>query len=192
MPFRPILPDDEDLRGSKIYDFLKYPKDKQKLIEKTELIIVDEVSMVRADMIDFMDSNMNAEVTNILNGKCSMSVLNDQYTKILLTESSVVEMLLLETQMQVDSVNQILCVVKTFGTDIKESTIDFYSVKWRRLKTEDYMTQPDADIWTATWNQQDAVMTIKPVTALDPPANEEQKAIEKPLINLKWDGLNLK
>lgn len=55
MPFRPILPDDEDLRGSKIYDFLKYPKDKQKLIEKTELIIVDEVSMVRADMIDFMD-----------------------------------------------------------------------------------------------------------------------------------------
>ena len=146
----------------------------------------------RLDMIDFMDSNMNAEVTNILNGKCSMPVLNDQYTKILLTESSVVEMLLLETQMQVDSVNQVLCVVKTFGTDIKESTIDFYSVKWRRLKTEDYMTQPDADIWTATWNQQDAVMTIKPVTALDPPANEEQKAIEKPLINLKWDGLILK
>ena len=63
---------------------------------------------------------------------------------------------------------------------------------WGKLKTEDYMTQPDADIWTATWNQQDAVMTIKPVTALDPPANEEQKAIEKPLINLKWDGLNLK
>ncbi len=55
MPFRPILPDDEDLRGSRIYDFLKYPKEKQKLIEKTELIIVDEVSMVRADMIDFMD-----------------------------------------------------------------------------------------------------------------------------------------
>jgi len=146
----------------------------------------------RLDMIDFMDSNMNAEVTNVLNGKSNMPILNDQYTKIKLTESSVVEMLLLETQEQVDSVNQILCVVKTFGTDIKESTIDFYSVKWRRLKTEDYMTQPDADIWTATWNQQDAVMTIKPVTALDPPANEEQKAIEKPLINLKWDGLNLK
>ena len=146
----------------------------------------------RLDMIDFMDSNMSAEVTNVLNGKSSMPVLNDRYTKILLTESSVVEMLLLETQTQVDSVNQVLCIVKTFGTDIKESTIDFYSVKGRRLKTEDYMVQPDADIWAATWNDQDAVMTITPVTALDPPANEEQENIEKPLINLKWDGLNLK
>lgn len=146
----------------------------------------------RLDMIDFMDSNMNAEVTNVLNGKSKMPILNDHYTKIQLTESSVVEMLLLETQMQVDSVNQILCVVKTFGTDIKESSIDFYSVKGRRLKTENYMAQPDADIWTATWNEQDDVMTIKPITALDPPADEEQKAIEKPLINMKWDGLNLK
>lgn len=65
MPFRPMLPDDEDLKGHKIYDFLKYSKDKQKLIEKTELIIVDEVSMVRADMIDFMDKVLRVYSRNM-------------------------------------------------------------------------------------------------------------------------------
>lgn len=65
MPFRPMLPDDEDLRGHRIYDFLKYSKEKQKLIEKTELIIVDEVSMVRADMIDFMDKVLRVYSRNM-------------------------------------------------------------------------------------------------------------------------------
>ena len=146
----------------------------------------------RLDLVDFIDSNMSAEVTNILQGKSSMPILNDQYAKILLTESSVMEMLLLETQTPVDSVNQILCVVKTFGTDIKESTIDFYTVKGRRLNSEDYMVKPDAEIWVAEWNEKDAAMIISPVSGLNPPANEEQKITEKPSINLKWDGRILK
>lgn len=65
MPFRPILPDDEDLRGSKIYDFLKYSKEKRQLIEKTDLIIIDEVSMVRADMIDFIDKVLRVYSRNM-------------------------------------------------------------------------------------------------------------------------------
>ena len=146
----------------------------------------------RLDLIDFMDSNMKAEVTNVLQGKCTMSVLNDCYTKIQLTESSVLEMRLLDTQTPVDSVNQVLCVVKTYGTDVKESTVNFYSVKGRRLQTEDYMVRPDADMYVATWNENDAVMTISPVNSLNPPANEEQKPIEKPSINLKWENGVLK
>ena len=55
MPFRPMLPDDEDLTSKKIRDFLKYGKEKIQLIEKTELFIIDEISMVRADTIDFID-----------------------------------------------------------------------------------------------------------------------------------------
>jgi hypothetical protein len=146
----------------------------------------------RLDMIDFMDSGMKAEVTNVLNGKCSMLTLSDQYTKIQLTESSVVELILLETQMPVDSVNQVLCVVKTFGTDIRESTVDFYSVKGRSLSIADYMVHLDADMWMATWNEHDAVLTVTPVDRLNPPANEEQKTTDEVLINLKWDGLILK
>lgn len=57
MPFRPMLPDDPDLStiNGRIYEFFKYKKEHRKLIEKLDLIIIDEISMVRADMIDFID-----------------------------------------------------------------------------------------------------------------------------------------
>ncbi len=57
MPFRPITPDDPDLslQNNRIFEFLKYTKERVKLIQKAELIIIDEISMVRADMIDFID-----------------------------------------------------------------------------------------------------------------------------------------
>jgi len=57
MPFRPMMPDDPDLslKNNRIFEFLKYTKAKIKIIEKAELIIIDEISMVRADMIDFID-----------------------------------------------------------------------------------------------------------------------------------------
>lgn len=57
IPFRPILPNDPDLstKNKRIYDFLKYNKAKIKLIKETELIIIDEISMVRADILDFID-----------------------------------------------------------------------------------------------------------------------------------------
>lgn len=146
----------------------------------------------RLDMIDFMDSGMKAEVTNVLNGKCSMITLSDQYTKIQLTESSVVEMKLLETQIPVDSVNQVLCVVKTFGTDIRESTVDFYSVKGRKLETADYMVRLDADMWMATWNEQEDVLTVTPEDRLNPLASEEQIIADRLSTNLKWDSKTLK
>ena len=57
MPFRPILPDDPDLSltNGRIFNFLKYRKAHRKLLKEVELIIIDEISMVRADMIDFID-----------------------------------------------------------------------------------------------------------------------------------------
>ena len=57
MPFRPILPDDPDLsvKNNRIYDLLKYNKTQRRILREVELIIIDEISMVRADMIDFID-----------------------------------------------------------------------------------------------------------------------------------------
>jgi hypothetical protein len=67
MPFRPIMPDDPDLslKDKKIFQFLKYTKDRIKLIEKAELIIIDEISMVRADMIDFIDKVLRVYSRNM-------------------------------------------------------------------------------------------------------------------------------
>ncbi len=57
IPFRPILPDDPDLstKDGRIFDFLKYRKNHQKLIKELELLIIDEVSMLRVDILDFID-----------------------------------------------------------------------------------------------------------------------------------------
>lgn len=57
IPFRPILPNDPDLstKDRRIYDFLKYNKAKIQLIREVELIIIDEISMVRGDTLDFID-----------------------------------------------------------------------------------------------------------------------------------------
>ena len=56
-PFRPVLPDDPDLSTAKgrIFDFLRYRKKHKKLIKELELVIIDEISMVRADLVDFID-----------------------------------------------------------------------------------------------------------------------------------------
>ena len=57
IPLRPILPNDPDLsvENRRIFDFLKYNKAKRTLLKEVELIIIDEISMVRADVLDFVD-----------------------------------------------------------------------------------------------------------------------------------------
>ncbi len=55
LPFYPLLPDDPNFSIRKIKDFLKYSSSHRKLIQEVELIIIDEISMVRADIIDFID-----------------------------------------------------------------------------------------------------------------------------------------
>lgn len=55
LPFYPLLPDDPKFSPHKLKEFLKYNSAHQKLIREVELIIIDEISMVRADIIDFID-----------------------------------------------------------------------------------------------------------------------------------------
>ena len=57
LPFCPMLPDDPDLslKDGRIFEFFKYRKEHRKIISEVELIIIDEISMVRADIIDCVD-----------------------------------------------------------------------------------------------------------------------------------------
>lgn len=55
IPFKPLLPDDPELTPRHLRERLKHTGEQQRLIRELELIIIDEVSMVRADIIDFID-----------------------------------------------------------------------------------------------------------------------------------------
>ena len=55
LPFHPLLPTDKRYTARNIRNTLKYNGEKTKLLREVELIIIDEISMVRADIIDFID-----------------------------------------------------------------------------------------------------------------------------------------
>lgn len=67
LPFRPILPDDPDLatKNGRIFDFFKYNKEQRKILTEVELIIIDEISMVRADIIDCIDRILRVYSNNM-------------------------------------------------------------------------------------------------------------------------------
>ena len=55
LPFHPLLPDDARYSARNIRNTLKYTSEKRKILREVELIVIDEISMVRADVIDFID-----------------------------------------------------------------------------------------------------------------------------------------
>jgi tetratricopeptide (TPR) repeat protein/energy-coupling factor transporter ATP-binding protein EcfA2 len=55
LPFHPLLPNDARYNRRNIKETLKYTSAQRKLLREVELIIIDEISMVRADIIDFID-----------------------------------------------------------------------------------------------------------------------------------------
>lgn len=65
IPFRPLLPDDPDFSPRKIRKTLRYNKEKVKLLKGLDLIIIDEISMVRADIIDFVDKVLRIYCENM-------------------------------------------------------------------------------------------------------------------------------
>ena len=55
LPFHPLLPNDPRYDRRHLKESLKYTGAQRKLLREVELIIIDEISMVRADIIDFID-----------------------------------------------------------------------------------------------------------------------------------------
>ena len=55
LPFHPLLPNDVQYSVRNLRKALKYNSEKIKILRELELVIIDEISMVRADVIDFID-----------------------------------------------------------------------------------------------------------------------------------------
>ena len=87
----------------------------------------------RLDFIDFMESNMKAEVSNLTGGTSEMTALTDDSLSIRMSEALRVDMLLLDLDEPVDSIRQVIVLVETFLADsvYGESVCKTYSVDWQ-------------------------------------------------------------
>ena len=112
-------------------------------------------------------------------------VLTDSYASITLNEAHRLQLRLLDVAAPVDSCQQILCVVDTYGRDIHDSSVRFFSLRWRQLPTDRYVSLP-AKTFTAELSDQQPTLLLNVLDYLDAPATEEQKRPEGLQINLKW------
>ena len=81
LPFYPLLPNDTRYTQRKLKDTLKYNGEKRKILREVELIIIDEISMVRADIIDFIDKVLRVYSRNIYQpfGGKQLLLVGDMY-----------------------------------------------------------------------------------------------------------------
>ena len=96
----------------------------------------------KEDCVDFLDSNMKAEVTNRFGGKTEMKVLTDDYVLMQTTPGSTLEMKLLP----VNDSTKVVCMVKTVCASACDSEIRFYASDWsKELSMDDFLQRPDVE-----------------------------------------------
>lgn len=89
----------------------------------------------RLDCLDFIDSNMKAEVTNMFGGKSQMTAVTDDSITILLSEACRVDIFLLSMSQTIDSSSKVIAILHTIGleNEHQETEVDYYTVRWNRL-----------------------------------------------------------
>ena len=91
----------------------------------------------RLDMIDFMEANMKAEVTNLLDGKSEMTALAPDSLSIRMNSVLRIDMKVARVAEPVDSNTQIIRVIRTYtlNENQTERIVDVYSSVWRKLSS---------------------------------------------------------
>ena len=95
----------------------------------------------KEDCIDFLDSNMKAEVTNRFGNKAEMKALTDDYVLVQTSSASTLEMKLLPVN---DSI-KVICMVKTVCASASDSDVHFYASDWsKKLDAGEFLKLPTA------------------------------------------------
>lgn len=99
----------------------------------------------RLDFIDFLDSNMKAEVKNMLGGTSEMTSLADNSLTIRMNESMRVDLLLLPLAEPIDSMSEVVALIETFLVDsiYGDSYVNYYSPEWKPLPYEPVLADID-------------------------------------------------
>ncbi len=167
----------------------------------------------RLDMIDFIDSGMKAIVTDKLNDQCTMDTLTADYARISMGGSMAIELKVLPSSTQLpDSSTCVVCMVKTFGMQTKESEASLFTGKWHPLPSTtlapnayapQLIVRPDtmsaeryADICpdtallmvAATLSPTDNTLTLTPQVPLQTEDERKETAPLMHCLTLKWTG----
>ena len=98
----------------------------------------------KEDFVDFLDSNMKAEVKNRFDGTAEMKVLTEDYTLVQTSEIGTLEMKLLP----VNDSTKVICMVKTVCASACDSDIRFYTSDWsEELDAASFLRRPSADVF---------------------------------------------
>ena len=98
----------------------------------------------KEDCVDFLDSNMKAEVTTRFGGTAEMKALTDDYVFMQTSSSSSLEMRLLP----VNDSTKIVCMVKTVCASACDSEIRFYTSDWKKgMDVREFVQCPEADLF---------------------------------------------
>ena len=98
----------------------------------------------KEDFVDFLDSNMKAEVKNRFDGTAEMKVLTEDYTLVRTSELGTLEMKLLP----VNDSTKVICMVKTVCASACDSDVRFYTSDWsKELDAASLLQRPSADVF---------------------------------------------
>lgn len=95
----------------------------------------------REDCVDFLASNMKAEVTNRFNMPSELKTLTADYLLLQETPQCTVEMKLLP----VNDSTRVVCAIRTLGSSVTDSSVAFFTTDWQPLPTGDFFHYPTAD-----------------------------------------------
>lgn len=97
----------------------------------------------RADCVDFLASDMKAQVTNRYNRQSELRALTKDYLFLQATPQSSWEMKLLP----ITDSTKVVCFVRSVCAPVCDSKITFYTTDWKPLDTSDYLHYPAADLF---------------------------------------------
>jgi hypothetical protein len=92
----------------------------------------------RADFVDFLDSNMRAQVKNAFGNISEMTDLSPDYIRLQLTSHNTWQMKVLA----VDSTTKVICTVATACAPVCDSYIRFFTTDWKPLPVRTYLPLP--------------------------------------------------
>ncbi|MEG1564487.1 MAG: DUF3256 family protein [Bacteroides sp.] len=92
----------------------------------------------RADCIDFLESQMKAQVDNRFGQKSEMTALGKDYLCLQLSPQTTWQMKLLPAS---DS-TKVICVVSSACAPVCDSRIQFYTTDWKELPASDFLKLP--------------------------------------------------